>query len=53
MKETRIATRQELDAVARRIKSKSQAFGKESSEKFAREAQGRLDSFTRKQRPYL
>lgn len=45
MKESRLATKTELKTLARRIRSKSQAFGKGSSEKFAREAQARLDRF--------
>ena len=45
MKEAKIATRTELDALAKRIKSKSQAFGKGASDKFAREAEARLDRF--------
>lgn len=45
MKESRIATKAELKTLARRIKSKSQAFGKGSANKFAKEAEGRLERF--------
>lgn len=41
----RLSTKQERDALARRIKEKSKGFGKTSSEKFARESKARLKGF--------
>lgn len=53
MKGARLATRQELDATTRRIKSRIQEFGKEKPERFAREAKARVDSFSRRLKPYM
>ena len=50
MKEARIATKAELNATAKKMKSKAQAFGKDSSDKFAKEAKSRLDAFCRRTR---
>lgn len=47
-KESKLATQAELNEVARRMKSKTQSFGKEKSEKYAREAKARIDAFARK-----
>ncbi len=45
MRASRLTTKSERNTIARRIKSRLDAFGKSSSEKFARESTARLNKW--------
>ena len=48
MKQSRIATRRETEALAKRIKTKAGKGQREGADKFARESQERLNAFCKR-----
>ena len=46
--ESKLATPAEIRATAKRIKSKTQGFGHVKADKYAKDAQSRLDAFSKK-----